>query len=157
MKAIRALIIAIAVLAAGCGSDEPTAPITGNGSMTAKVNGDNWGATAITAVYSGGNVSIGGTQIAGGSSKQFNISGMMSGPGTYSVGLLTPTRIQYSEGSMASVKTFLPKSGQIVVESLSSTGAKGTFSFEAQEQVLGGGQGTDTRSITNGSFDVKFQ
>lgn len=151
------LVIGVLFLA-GCGDDDPASGNdTGKGTMSAKVNGTTWNPSQITqATYQNNVLAIGGAQIDGGNNKQIIITGLVSGPGDYQLGGFTGLQGNYSDGSAASIRTFVAKSGTLKVESLSASGAKGTFSFEAQEQMLGGGPGTEVRSITEGKFDVKF-
>ena len=61
----------------------------------------------------------------------------------------------YSEGSATggvNVKIFSATSGTLVVDKLTSSGASGSFTFEAKDSQ----GGSETRSVTNGKFDVKF-
>lgn len=140
---------------AGC-SDDPASSDTGKGTMSAKVNGTAWNPSSITQATHQSNVlAVAGAQINGGNNKQINITGLVAEPGEYTLGGFG-VQATYVDGSAAAVQTFIAKSGTLNVEELSATGAKGTFSFEAQEQMAGGGAGSQTRSITEGKFDVKF-
>jgi hypothetical protein len=162
MRRILTLLLAFCtLLAVGCGSDDsPTGNTTGNGSVTAKVNGGNWSATNISGTYSGTDpnkvLAIGASEISGSMNRQFNITAIVSGTGTYQFTLLGPNSVMYSEGSGAGITTYRATGGSLVVDEVSASGAKGTFTCEAQEQILGGGQGSRTVSITEGKFDVTF-
>ncbi len=150
-RILRYLSVAIILVAAGCGEDNPTGGNSSKGSISAKVDGNSWSATDVQAVYTSGVFNIGGAQISGGDNKQINIGGMISAPGTYQLGGFSGITVTYTEGSAANVKIFLTQSGTMKVDQLTSTGAKGTFSFQAKEQ-----QGSGVRSVTEGTFDVKF-
>jgi hypothetical protein len=58
----------------------------------------------------------------------------------YAIGL-------YVEGNL---KTYSATSGTLIITELSTTKAKGTFSFSATSG------GTETINITNGAFDINF-
>lgn len=154
-RGLRGLALAaMLIIAQGCGgSDDPASGNnnTSKGSVSANVNGAAWSATTVQSTYQGGVLGIGGAQISGAENKQINISGLVSGPGTYQLGLIAPLTVTYAEGSGTSVKTFVARSGSVKVDAISATSAKGSFSFEAQDQ-----QGNGTRSVTEGTFDVKF-
>lgn len=153
---VSAIVLGTFTLA-GCGDDPASGNDTGKGTMSAKVNGTAWNPSSITqASYQNNVLAIGGAQIDGGNNKQIIITGLVSGPGEYQLGGFTGLQGNYSDGSAASIRTFVAQSGTLKVDELSASGAKGTFSFEAKEQMLGGGAGTETRSITEGKFDVKF-
>lgn len=153
---IAATLVLGIFIAAGCSDDPASGNDTSKGSMSAKVNGTAWSAGQITqATWQNGVLGIGGTKIDGGNSKQIIITGLVSAPGDYTIGGITGLQGNYSDGSATGVMTFVAQSGTLKVEELSATGAKGTFSFEAKEQTQAG-PGTATRSITEGTFNVKF-
>jgi hypothetical protein len=151
-KYSAALVLAVVsfLALAGCG-DDPASSNTTNGSIGAKVNGSSWSATNIQATWTNNVLGLGGSRIQGADNHQINITGMISAPGTYQLNPFAGLNATYTEGSAANVKIFTVTSGQIVVTELSSSGAKGTFSFNATQN-----QGSETRSITEGTFDVKF-
>ncbi len=152
---LRYLLIAIVIIAAGCGDDNPTGNDTANGSISAKVDGAAWSATNVQASNKSGVLGIGGAQISGAENKQINIAGLVSGVGTYQLGLFSGITVTYAEGSLGNIKTFVAHSGTLKVDELSSSGAKGTFSFEAREQNASGA-GSATRTVSDGTFNVKF-
>lgn len=142
----------------GC-SDDPASgnTNTSHGSMSAKVDGTAWDADNVTqATWANGVLGFGGAQINGGNNKQIIITGLVAEPGEYAIGGITGLQGNYSDGSGSSIRTFTATSGTLVVQELSESGAKGTFSFEAKEQNIGGSSGNETRSITNGSFNITF-
>lgn len=152
------VFVSVAVLT-GC-SDDPTGNDNnnGHGTMSAKVNGQAWSAGNVTqAHHANGVIGIGGAQIEGSNNMQITIIGPVSGVGEHAIGGFTGLQGNFSTGSSTTdIRTFAATSGTLKIEELTETGAKGTFSFEAKEQILGGGQGTETRSITDGTFDVTF-
>lgn len=148
----------ISIICAGCGGDDATGPGNSKGSMSAKVSSASWSATTVQSTYSSGVLAIGGSQINGSQNKQINIQGLISAPGTYQLGLVSPITANYTEAdgpSAAQIKTFSCTSGTLKVDELSATGAKGSFALEMREQGSSGA-GTATRSITEGTFNVTF-
>lgn len=141
----------VLILATGCG-DDPASGTTANGSIGAKVGGGAWAATNVQSTWTSNVLQIGGSEISGANNRQININVMASAPGTYQVNPFAGVIASYTEGSGSSVKIFSGTSGQVVISTISSTGATGTFSFSATESQ----GGTETRSITEGTFDVKF-
>lgn len=148
------LVIAGAVFAAGCSSDSDDNPtdnngnnnVTGNGSMSAKVNNASWSATNVQAVWANNALGLGGARISGSENHQININGMVSATGTYNLSPMSGIIATYAFGSGTSVTTKIATGGELKVTSLSASGAKGTFSFQ-----------TEGYSVTEGSFDVKFK
>ena len=160
MQRILTILTAFAfiVLLAGC-SDDPASgnTNTSHGAMTAKVDGTAWDADNVTqATWENGVLGFGGAQINGGNNKQIIITGLVAEPGNYAIGGITGLQGNFSDGSGTSIRTFVATSGTLVVEELSESGAKGTFSFQAKEQNIGGSSGNETRSITDGTFDITF-
>lgn len=118
--------------------------------MSAKINGAAWSASAgLSAVFSSPNiVAVAGSDGAG---RTLGFGLVATGPGTYAVGGLSGTNATYSEGSISYSAALNVGSGSVVVTSLSSTAAAGTFSFTVVQTG-----GTATKTITEGSFNVKF-
>ncbi len=143
-----------------CGDDDPTSS-TPNGSMTAKVDGDGWGASSLSAQNAVGNLVIVGSQIDvnGGGTKQINITVTGGKAGEFQLGGInsaTGTVITYAEGtSAASLKTYASISGTIKIDEFTSTGAKGSFTTTVEHNQAGANDGT-THEITDGKFDVTF-
>jgi hypothetical protein len=151
LKSSFAMFASLVLLTVGC-SDDPASGTTANGSVGAKVGGGAWTATNVQSTWASNVLQIGGSEISGGNNRQINLNMMASAPGTYQINPFAGTNATYTEGSGASVKIFSGTTGQIVVTTLSSSGATGTFSFSATESQ----GGSETRSITEGTFDVKF-
>jgi hypothetical protein len=135
-------------------SDSATPAVTqlpgSKGTMTATVNGQsfvsNYAVAVKTGVFSisGANTSISGT-------KQINLSGIISQTGTYQMTDKSTSNNYaiglYVEGNL---KTYSATSGTLIITELSTTKAKGTFSFSATSG------GTETINITNGAFDINL-
>ena len=142
------LSVLCAVVITGCGSDDDDNSTGGNsnkGSITAKINGTSWSANNVQATWTSNVLGMGGAQIIGGENQQINISGMVPATGTYQLNPLSGISASYTKGSGSSVDPHVAMSGTLVVTELSSSGAKGTFSFQA-----------GPHSVTEGSFDLKF-
>lgn|GEM_PF-2240868 len=154
-RSLWMLTLAAMIAVQGCSDDDNPAGNTTKGSVSAKVNGTAWSANQVQATYQSSVLGIGGSQISGAENKQINISGLVPGTGTYQLGLISPISLSYTEGTAANVKIFTAKSGTLKVDELSASGAKGSFSFTGQEQSSSGA-GSETRSVTDGTFDVKF-
>jgi len=158
MKYLATLALAAAcMMIIGCGDDPASsnAPTLSNGSMGAKVNGSGWGATSIQTSWQSNVLSLGGSEIAGSGNRQINITAMVSSTGTYQFNPFAGINASYTEGSFSggvNVKIYQVTSGTLKVDKLTSSGASGTFSFEGKESQ----NGTETRSVTEGTFDVKF-
>ena len=141
-------------------SDDPTSS-TQNGSMTAKVDGEGWGASTLSANNAGGALVIVGSQIdaSGGETKQISITVLNASVEEFELGGVnsaTGTVITYAEGaSAASLKTYSSISGTIKIDELTSTGAKGSFTTTVEHNQAGQNDGTK-HEITEGSFDVTF-
>ncbi|MEO5931567.1 MAG: DUF6252 family protein [Candidatus Kapaibacterium sp.] len=149
------LVLFCGMMIAACGSDPASSTnTTPNGSISAKVSGASWAATNVQSTWQSNVLSLGGSQIQGSGNQQINITGLISKTGTYQLNPFAGLNASYTEATTSggvSAKIFSVTSGTLVVGTLSATGASGTFSFEAKES-----QGTGTRSITEGKFDVKF-
>lgn len=156
-RIVYMILLAVACIATGC-SDDPASSdnVTANGSVSAKVNGSAWSATTVQATWQSSVLGIGGSQLNGSTNHQINITGLVSQPGTYQLNPFAGLNASYTEAGASagsiSAKVFAVTSGTLVIESLSATGASGTFSFEAKDSQ----GGTETRSITDGKFNVKF-
>ncbi|MCB0711093.1 MAG: hypothetical protein KDD67_02050 [Ignavibacteriae bacterium] len=156
---VSALLFATTLFFVAC-SDDPTSS-TPNGSMTAKVDGDAWGATSLSAQNVAGNLIIVGSQIdiAGGETKQINMTVSNAAVGEYQLGGInsaTGRTITYAEGaSVASLKSYSSISGTIKIDELTSTGAKGSFTTTVEHNQSGQNDGTK-HEITEGKFNVTF-
>lgn len=157
LRSILAVAAAFTVLACGSDSSGSTEPpqTALNGSMSAKVNGDDWNATlAVQAAYANGILALSGVD---GDNVTIAMATGATQPGSYAIGATSGTNASYTmTGGQAlawqAVSTL--GSGSIEIETLTATSASGTFHFELPAVTSSGATGT--KSITSGKFDVKF-
>ena len=162
---LAVLSAAFAVACSG-GQSSPTSPATptnpapntpsAGSTLTFKVDGASATATSITAAYTNGILSIGGTDPSRSTTLGFALTPTSAGTGTYALGPLSAANAQIlignpAAGWQAAVGT---GSGTITVNSLTSTSASGTFSFSLV--AVAGSGATGTKSITEGAFSVTF-
>jgi hypothetical protein len=128
--------------------------------MTARIDGGAWTATAVVGgTYTGGILSIAGGDSA---SQTIGFALSVSGPGTYSITnlnglnfvLTIPTAGQSVAPVWLSVITQAGSSGTLTINSLSTTGASGTFAFVGT--AVSGTPATGSRNVTEGTFNVRF-
>jgi len=144
--------------ASGCGgSDDVAGPGNVNlpqGSMSARIDGSDWKASAaLTAAYSGQILAVAGTD---GSFLTLGFAVAASAPGTYTIGPAQPTNALLTNGTTAAswVAVTTRGSGSITITSISATAATGTFTFN---MIPDGNSGsTGNRSVTSGTFSVKY-
>ncbi|MGF1532424.1 MAG: DUF6252 family protein [Bernardetiaceae bacterium] len=161
------LLLFLTLGLAACGSDDdeatPASPAL-NGTMRATINGNAWEATiSLDAVVQGPALVIVGTTDRNSeglsSTISLNLFGV-SAPGTFAVDgsdFTNPSSATYAytTGTSANdVEIFnsLGNSGSVVISSISSQGVEGTFSFVGRTTSAGNA----TRTISNGSFSVRF-
>ncbi len=159
----------VLLLTGACGGSTPSAPTstpppsaptqtppaTRNGTLRATINGVDWNAISIIALVDPSLLTISGSDVA----PQAVSLLIPPAVGTYPVNFRGPA----SAGVRAGGQTWLTlpvdprdngSSGSIVVSTLTSTGASGTFSFVAPASPLSGATGVKT--VTNGTFNVTF-
>lgn len=148
-------IIAVSILIlSGCSEDPATDEFTlPNGSMSATINGTAWNATlTLTGSYTN-NIFA-----AAGSGDGITIGFATFGPeGTLLIQDGGGTNGVYSEIGLPGASWSASPgtgTGSVTITSISTTGASGTFAFEATPDANTGATGT--KSITNGRFDVTF-
>lgn len=151
------LLIAILGFVSACGESSSTGPeeepeLEG-GSMSARIDGTAWSATAAMAVsYTGGILAFAGSDA---SSITVGVGLIPDGTGTYTIGPSQTTNANLSMGTPASWgATGFMGSGSVTLASISENRATGTFLFTA-EPVPGTGA-TGSRVVTEGKFDVNF-
>src|SRR5262245_8077766 len=135
----------------------PTSPAPSSASMlTFKVDGASATATSVTAGFTNGILSIGGTDPSRSTTLGFALTPTAAGTGTYALGPLSAANAQISIGNPAAgwQAAVGIGSGTITVNSLTSTSASGTFSFSLA--AVAGSGATGTKSITEGVFNVTF-
>jgi Family of unknown function (DUF6252) len=122
--------------------------------MTFRVDGTTTTANPITAGFANGILSVGGTDTSRSTTLSFALPPTSAGTGTYVLGPSSAANAMIlignpAAGWQAAVGT---GSGTIVIGTLTSTRASGTFSFTLA--AVPGTGATGTKTITEGSFDV---
>lgn len=118
--------------------------------MSAKIEGADWSASlTLQATYQNGVVAIAGQD---GQVRQIQLRVINpSGTGDYPIGANATTTLTtgVSQNDIYSA-SIVAGSGSVSFTKLSSTEAEGSFSFTARNTAGA------TKSVTNGSFSVKF-
>jgi hypothetical protein len=149
----RVFAAGCALVALGCSSNSGNNSGTSDAFISASVNGVTFTATTGLQAHSGSNALV----FSGFDANQtqeilVTVTGV-TGTGTYQ---LTGTSVaeyttgglpQWSSGSSGG-------SGTVTVNSLTATGAKGTFSFVGG--AVGGTGATGSKSVSSGTFNVTF-
>lgn len=154
MKSVKTLLtlLAFSFVFTSCSKDDDDGAATGNGSLTAKVDGVNFNSTlAVQATLSSGVLAFGGT----GSDGQITIAiPNYTAPGTFNLGAGNMSTATYNITTApytGYVASMVSGSGSIVVTELSGGYVKGTFSF------TGMATGGATKAITEGKFNIRLQ
>jgi hypothetical protein len=154
MRLVPTAALAFLAFAAACGSDGPTDPDVddlANGSFSARIDGNNFNATAAAVVSSGGIVSIGGGNASG---QTLGFAWLGTGTGTYTIGTTIGTVGTHTFSGKTWSASSAQGSGSIVLTTRTSNRVAGTFSFVLQPDAASGATGT--RTITQGRFDLTF-
>ncbi len=154
-KLFQMLFLSLFVIGftAGC-DDDDDGNNNDSGGMVATVNGTTYNFDTGQSSYNGTIMAIAGADInvSAGTNRQLNITILNPAVGSYNVAQLSVgSQALYSEGSTGQVSTWIGVSGTITIDEISTSGAKGTFSFTGENQ-----QDATTRVISNGSFDFDF-
>jgi hypothetical protein len=145
--------------AAGCGDDDPADSGAVN-SLAFLADGAQFTAAAGGGVARAGNtVTITGTQTSGGIARSLTIAVQATAAGTIAIGGAGSPTVTYTEqASGAAAKQWTATvgagSGTLVFTELSATRAIGTFLATLPPVTASGAVATKT--ITNGSFNLKF-
>ena len=144
----------VLLLAAGCGGDDddPLDVNPDNGSMTARVDGANFTAATVVGSFSNGILAVSGVQGTPAQAITFGLAA--TAPGTFTVSATSPVNAVYGVGNATWLAAGGVGSGQVIVTTLSSTRAVGTFNFVLTPNTSSGATGT--RTITQGAFDVRY-
>lgn len=152
-------VTAALILAAACGGSDngPTDPGTitpPNGTMSARIDGAAWAATAIAVTAQNGHLIV-----SGGSSNGQGVAigaSTVPGPGTQTIGGNTNAAAQgvITVGTQSWSANAIQGSGTVTITTLTANRAAGTFSFTAP--ALSAGATPATRVVTAGQFDVRF-
>lgn len=170
MKSIKhlgfAIVLAVTTMVTSCSSssdDGGGGGSTAVGTMKAKVAGANWSSMsmATSATHQNSVLIVQGSD-ATGKAIQLMIAGVTA-PGTFTIS--DTSNIQaiasYTQANIsnpaASLVFATPYEGSgnvgtITVTALTATNVQGTFSFTGKNQ-----NGSDTKAITNGVFNVNLQ
>lgn len=179
MKKLAIFLMAIFLITiTGCKDDSnpadpgSTPTETGAGTMYCKIDGKSWSATKITgstypaayATYTSGILVIQGTKIDGTNTSYIMIQVTVNGTGEYILGKGT-SQVTLTEntvsGTTVTSKTFITYDdgtyiGKIKINKfdIQNKIASGTFYVKLKGES---GNTTETRNITDGMFDVKWQ
>lgn len=152
------LLLALTFTFSSCKKEEEDTAPNSEGSITAKVNGQPFDATlSVQATLSSSVFAFAGSGTTSANDvRQINISiADYNGTGTYNFSVAGSTAI-WSEGTSASdiyTANFIIGSGQVVITEVTDSEIKGTFEFTGSNA---GGGGSETRTITEGKFNVKI-
>ncbi|CAN5867630.1 hypothetical protein BH23GEM9_BH23GEM9_29450 [soil metagenome] len=130
--------------------------------MTARVDGQQWTAVDLSvAAFPGqsGSFTITGTESVNNASRSINLALYnVRGTGTYPLGVssvIVGGRAQFSESGVVWATPNNGASGSVTLTTLTPTRIAGTFEYIAQ--LSSGSSATQSRSITNGVFDIPMQ
>jgi len=124
---------------------------TGEGTMSADIDGASFTPGTVIATSSLGSISVTGTTSMGTTALSLSIPVDAAGGSTYDLGdFLSGATGQYVSGTSA----YLTTSGDLEISAHdpSAKTISGTFSFEAQDFF-----GSGNASVTNGTFDVTYE
>jgi hypothetical protein len=168
MKTIKhislALVLAVTTILSSCSSDSGSGGGGSAAAGTIKAKAGSTNFTSLTqasfAMMQGGMLVIQGSD-ATGKAIQLVIAGATEA-GTYTISDDNAISVvgSYTEvnlGTFDSTTWAAPYEnsgavGTITISEITTTAVKGTFNFTGKNQ-----EGTDTKAITNGSFNVNFQ
>lgn len=147
----RLALLALALVMA-CGDDGGSPPV-GAGRMTASIDGTAFSGTlAVTAVRSGTVLII---SAVGSNTRQLSLNLVgVSTTGNVAIGAGSASMGQYFLGTQTWVSSLVGGSGTVVLTTLTTTHAAGTFTFTAIPSAPTGATGN--KAITSGTFDVSF-
>lgn len=150
LRKLSSLLLLMA--GAACGGDAITNSPLPNGSVSARVDGQQWTATLSVQVNHANSI------LAFGASGDGITIGMAmptaTGPATHVIGPGSPANANLTDGAVTWAATPAIGGGTITLTSLTSTRATGTFSFTAESSS--GTASPATRQVTQGMFDLTF-
>ena len=162
MRALLLVLLALPLAACDSGGGGSAAcaaaGISSTGTLTATAGGDAFEAVCVSGQVSGGSLSVVGLANlgeAGATQRQINITVPNAAVGTARISATGSGAIVTYAALDASNPTdpsglYTATSGSVTVEALSTTAARGTFSFTGRNND--GGQ----IQVSEGSFDVTF-
>ena len=166
-------LLTTSILVTGCKKDENPADggsgggntQTGAGTMSAKIDGQDWSSTSIPglpgayAIYTSNNLTLIGTQVQGTSASTFNITiANVIGTGEFRLGL-------FPVGSFQGVGAYGTSAGQAWATTNTETGTVKITKLDTQNKIVSGtfsfkcknpSANPQIRNITDGRFDVKW-
>jgi len=148
---LRRLILACSAATVLACSDNGTGP-SGNGTVTAKIDGASWEATAeVQATYISFVLSIGGLDSQ---ARQIVLSiPNVSTTGTFSFSGAQAAVGVVTFGAQSWSTAIAGGGGTVTISTLSGSHAVGVFNFTAPAST---GGATGTKNITSGTFDVRY-
>ncbi len=150
-RMLRTLLL-VALVAPGCSSgDDPAGPEDSGGTISATLDGAAWSADAV-ATNNGFLFGLEGTADGVEIALSVNLTAETV-PGTVDL-TSGSTGAQVQEGSEVWYPVGFGGSGTLTISTLTAERATGTFEFVAVP--LGGSASGGSRTVTNGSFDVRF-
>ncbi|NMH25580.1 DUF6252 family protein [Flavobacterium solisilvae] len=168
------LTFVMATLLSSCSGDDNGGGggSAANGTIKAKVGGSNFKSMEIASFASKNAIGGGAYMIAiqgsdeEGNAIQLILNGVDGQPGTFeigtdttisAVGTYTETEINLSNPAASTFTTWAAPYedsgvvGSITISEITDTTIKGTFNFTGKNQ-----EGTDTKAVTNGAFNLDF-
>lgn len=153
-KLFATLLLAAAISFSGCNkNDDNNNPSGSAGTMSLTVDGNNWSATlAVQAINNSGVINVTGSD-SNGNQASVILYGA-STTGTYQVGPANPSNQLRWTAGLSATDTYQANgvigSGTVNVTELTATKIVGTFQFTGYNTTQ------QSKVITNGAFDVKF-
>ena len=137
-------------------SPTPTPSPTSGSSLSFKIDGSLLTATSVTATFTNGVLAVGGGDASKATILGFALATSSVGAGTYTLGPLSSANafLQLGNPALGWNAAVGIGSGSIVLTTLTTTSASGTFSFNLV--ALPNTAATGTKAITEGAFNVKF-
>ncbi len=159
----------------GDSSDNPAdsgggSTATGSGTMSAKIDGQNWTATSGTvfATYTGNNLTVIGSQVQGTSAGTFNITiANVTGTGEFRLGLAPGVGGAQGIGAYGTAAGSA-STAQAWATTNTETGTVNITRFDTQNKIVAGTFSfrcraaspnftPEIRNITDGRFDARWQ
>ena len=162
-----AIIFSLTLSSCGGSDDGGGGGSAANGTIKAKVGGTNF--TSMTQASFAYKQAIGNAYMitlqgstASGKAIQLILNGVDGQPGTYEISdtaniSAVGTYTEINVNTLTSQTWAAPydgsgAAGSITISEITDTNIKGTFSFTAKNQ-----EGSDTKAVTNGAFNLDFQ
>jgi hypothetical protein len=149
-RLLRLTLVCSAATVLAC-SDNGAGP-NGNGTVTAKIDGASWDASAeVQATYIAYVLAVGGLDSQ---ARAIVISvPSVTATGTFSLAAGQPAFATVTFGAETWSSAITGGTGSVIVSTLTGSHAIGTFSFTAPGSTSGA---TGTKVVTSGTFDVRY-